>query len=192
MNEKQSIQALKSGSEQAFKTLMEVHQEKVLNTCLGFVPNRQDAEDLTQEVFVEVYRSIQNFREESKLSTWVYRIAVSKSLEFIRYRKRKKRVAFFQSLIGLDEKEERLQTKHFDHPGVQLEQKERTKLLYTYIDKLSDNQRAVFTLHKIEGLSYKEISEIMKVSLSSVESLMFRARKNLQKWLKEYYAKELI
>ena len=78
----------------------------------------------------------------------------------------------------------------FNHPGVQLEQKEQQEMLYNAIDKLSEAQKVVFTLHKIDELSYKEISEITKKSVSSVESLLFRARKNLKQILTEYYKKE--
>jgi RNA polymerase sigma-70 factor (ECF subfamily) len=76
---------------------------------------------------------------------------------------------------------------HFHHPGVELEQKEAASELFAAISKLSENQKIAFTLHKVENLSYKEISEIMNISLSSVESLIFRARQNLQKLLENYY-----
>ncbi|MEL6863010.1 MAG: sigma-70 family RNA polymerase sigma factor [Bacteroidota bacterium] len=185
------ITQLKAGSQSAFKVLIDQYQKRVLNTCLGFLPNRHDAEDLTQEVFIEVYRSAANFRGDSSLSTWIYRIAVTKSLEQIRKRKRKKRMAFFQSLIGLDSPQVQASATDMDHPGIKLEQKERAQTLYKAIDNLSQNQRIAFTLHKIEGMSYKEISEIMDVSLSSIESLIFRARKNLQKNLYTFYQKQM-
>ena len=191
-DEKQLIEALKTGSEKAFRTLVDDFQEKVLNTCLGFLPNQQDAEDLTQEVFVEVFRSVGKFREEAKLSTWIYRIAVTKSLEKIRSRKRQKRVAFFQSLIGLEDNKAKAVEDKFNHPGVQLENKERAKVLFEKIGQLPENQRIAFTLHKVEGLSHKEVCEIMELSISSIESLLFRAKKNLKKHLHDYYKNQLI
>ncbi len=190
-NEKQLIPALKEGSEQAFRTLVDAFQEKVLNTCLGFVPNRHDAEDVTQEVFIEVHRSIGKFREEAQLSTWIYRIAVSKSLEYIRHRKRKKRMAFFQSLIGLDDQRTHAVQDTNNHPGLQMENKERGKVLFAAIDQLAENQRIAFVLNKVEGLSYQEVSDIMDMSLSSIESLLHRAKKNLQKKLHHFYKKEM-
>ena len=90
MDEKTLIPKLLDGDHQAFRMLVDAFQEKVLNTCYGFVNNKQEAEDLTQEVFIEVFRSIGKFRGDAKLSTWIYRIAVSKSLEEIRKRKRQK------------------------------------------------------------------------------------------------------
>lgn len=190
--ERQLIESLRSGSEKAFSTLVDDFQEKVLNTCLGFIPNQQDAEDLTQEVFVEVFRSVGKFRGEAKLSTWVYRIAVTKSLEKIRSRKRQKRVSFFQSLIGLEDKKAKAVEDNFNHPGIQLENKERAKILFNKINQLPDNQRIAFTLHKVEGMSHKEICEIMELSISSIESLLFRAKKNLKKHLYNYYKNQMI
>ncbi|MEM6966023.1 MAG: RNA polymerase sigma factor [Bacteroidota bacterium] len=191
MNETQIIPQLKKGNENAFRALVDTFQEKVLNTCLGFVPNRHDAEDIVQEVFIEVFRSIGQFRGESKLSTWIYRITTTKCLEHIRARKRQKRLSFFQSLIGMHENADRIKAYDFDHPGVLLENKERSKVLFQHIDQLPENQRVAFTLHKIEGLSYQEITAIMQTSLSSVESLMFRAKRNLKKSLASFYKKNM-
>ena len=190
--EKKLVQDLQAGSEQAFSALVDLYQNKALSTCLGFIPNRQDAEDVVQEVFVEVFRSVGNFKGESKLSSWIYRIVVNKSLEALRYKKRKKRKAFFQSLIGLNEQNGSLDGQDFDHPGVLMENKERSKVLFSKIDELPESQRVVFTLCKLDDLSYREAAEIMKTSVSSVESLMFRAKKNLQKNLEDYYKNEKI
>jgi len=192
LNEEQIIQELKDGKESAFQHLVDTFQKKVLNTCLSFVPNQQDAEDLVQEVFVTIFRNIHQFRGESKLSTWIYQVTVRECLQELRYRKREKRKAFFQSLVGLDEQADRLSNKQFDHPGVLLENKERAQVLFQQINTLSENQRIAFTLHRLEGLSYKEIGAIMELSVSSVESLMFRAKKNLQKKLEVYYRKNII
>ena len=192
MNEQHLVRDLKAKTERAFSDLVDSYQERVLNTCLGFVPNLQDAEDITQEVFLEIFRSIANFREEAQLSTWIYRIAVTKSLEFINYRKRKKRSAFFQSLIGLEDRQAIAVSDQFNHPGIQLEDKERAKVLYDQIARLPENQRTAFTLHKVEGISHKEIAEVMNTSVSSIESLLHRAKKNLQKYLATYYKKQMI
>jgi len=192
LNDNQIIPQLKEGNEMAFKELVDTFQEKVLNTCLGFVPNKHDAEDIVQDVFIEVFRSIGKFRGDSKLSTWIYRISTTKCLEHIRAKKRQKRKSFFQSLIGMHENADRIKVYDFNHPGVLLENQERAKVLYEAIEKLPENQRVAFTLHKLEGLSYQEITEIMETSLSSVESLMFRAKKNLKKSLGDFYKKNML
>lgn len=187
MSENQLISALKEGSESAFRKLVEENQDRVYNTCLGLLQNEFDAEETAQDVFIEVHRSIKKFRGESKLSTWLYRIATTKSLELIRKNKRQKRFAFLQSLAGNDKEGDSLKQAHFVHPGIQMEQKENAAALFHAIAKLPETQKVAFTLHKIEGLAYQQISEVMDTSISSVESLMFRARKNLQQTLKVYY-----
>lgn len=188
--DKVSIQELKNGSQFGFKQLVESHKNKVINTCFGFVHNRADAEDIAQDVFVEVYQSVNNFNEDSSISTWIYRIAVNKSLDFIRKSKRKKRWAEL-TRINLDSKNE---TDHWfaddNNPQLTLENLERIKILNSAIDMLPKNQRAAFTLHKYEDLSYKEVAEILNTSVSSVESLMHRAKINLQQKLEKYYLSE--
>ena len=165
---------------------MELNQSRVYNTCLGLIKNEEEADDLSQEVFIEVFRSINTFRGEAKLTTWIYRIAVTKSLEFIRSGKRKKRFAILKSL-GISDDEKSLEIPDFTHPGIQMENKERARILFDAMDRLPDNQKVAFTLSKIEGLNYEEIAGVMGKSVSSVESLLHRARLNLQKHLFKYY-----
>jgi len=179
------IEELKQGKQSAFKELVDNYQQKVYNTCLGFVKNPEEADDLTQEVYIEIFRSILHFRMDSKLSTWIYRIAVTKSLESLRAKKRKKRFAILRSLFYQDDSA--LEIPDFEHPGVIAENKERSKIIFQAMDKLPESQRTAYTLHKVEGLSYEEVSNIMKKSVSSVESIMHRAKANLQKYLYDYY-----
>jgi RNA polymerase sigma-70 factor (ECF subfamily) len=132
-----------------------------------------------------VFHSVNEFKGESKISTWLYRIAVTKSLDLLRARKRKKRFAFLQRLGG--ENDTLPEPASFVHPGVQLENKERAAILFKALDKLPESQKTAFVLHKTEGLSYQEVAEVLNLSISSVESLMFRAKSNLQKYLADYY-----
>ena len=186
MDEKVLIKPLQEGSEDAFKQLVELYQDKVYNTVLGFLHSPEDAEDIAQEVFIEIFNAIEKFRGEAKLSTWIYRIAVNKSLEFIRKQKRQKRFAFFTNIFEISADKE-LKVTDFKHPGVKLESQENSKILFAAIARLPENQKIAFTLHKVEGLSYAEVCQVMQLSLSSVESLMFRAKKNLQKALSGFY-----
>lgn len=181
------VQQLQQGDESAFRRLVDTYQDQVYNLCFGFSHRADDAEDLAQEVFVEIYRSIHQYRGDAQLSTWIYRIATTKSLEWIRRNQRKKRRAFFQAKRGDDAELDNIKTIEA-HPGVQLENQERSRILFWAIDQLSTKQRTAFTLHKVEGLSYQEVSKVMDMSLSSIESLMFRAKKNLQKKLSAYYS----
>jgi RNA polymerase sigma factor (sigma-70 family) len=186
LNELELIQQLRAGDEQAFKSLVTNYQDLVYNTALGVVQNSEDAEDVAQEVFIQVYRSIDQFKGDARLSTWIYRITTTKALDHLRSRKRKKRFAFITSLFGPND-ELVHEPVDFQHPGVALDRKEQAALLFQMIAQLPENQKVAFTLHKTEELSYQEIADVMQISVSAVESLLFRARQNLRKLLEKYY-----
>ena len=186
MNQPELIAQLQQGDEQAFKKLVDEWQDTVYNTVLGIVQNADDADDITQEVFIQVYQSVSSFKGDSKFSTWLYRITVSKALDHEKKKKRKKRFGFVQSLFGGQE-EEQFHPVEFDHPGVELEKKERAGELFNALKQIPDKQRIAFTLHKLEGQSYQEVAEIMNTTLYAVESLIGRAKANLKKELEKYY-----
>ncbi|CAN5488767.1 RNA polymerase sigma factor [soil metagenome] len=184
------VKKLKQGDQSVFTAVVNEYQDMVYNTAIGIVQNAEDADDITQEVFVQVHLSVQSFKGESKFSTWLYRITISKALDHEKKKKRKKRFAFIQGLIG-NQQEEDLHPVEFNHQGIQLEKKESAKDLFKALKKIPDNQRIAFTLHKLEGQSYQEISEIMALSLNAVESLMGRAKTNLKKALDAWYQQKL-
>lgn len=186
MNDTELLNQIRAGQESAFKILVETHQKRVFNTVLAIVQNFEEAEDVAQEVFIEVYQSVHKFRGDSKLSTWLYRIATTKALEEIRKKKAQKRFAFFTNLFS-NNNEMLHEPVEFEHPGIILENKEKSKELFKAISHLSENQKIAYTLCNIEGLSYQEIMEVMQLSLSSVESLLFRAKTNLRKLLANFY-----
>jgi RNA polymerase sigma-70 factor (ECF subfamily) len=177
---------INENNQSAFTELVNRHQSLVIRTCLGFVSTHADAEDLAQEVFIEVYQSLSGFRNEAKLSTWLYRIAVNKSLNFIRKNKRDKVLHSIESFFsGSSKKNEILEIEDSTTltPENKMQAKEEKLMLKEAINSLPENQRIAFILSKYQDLSYKEIAEVMNVSLSSVESLLFRAKANLQKKL---------
>lgn len=191
LTEEALIEQLKLKNTAVFSNLIDTYQQKVFGTCLSFVPNKEDAEDLVQEVFLEVFNSISKFKGKSALSTWIYRITTNKCLEFIRKQKTKKRTGFLKPLFSQDFSIDKTNYfTEFNHPGFLLETKELNKNLFKAINKLPESQTLIFTLHKIDGKSYQEIAEITDRSVSSVESVMFRAKKNLQKLLYNYYKNE--
>ena len=192
MSEENLVNNIKNKDLNSFKVLVDEYQKKVLNTCNRFVNNREDAEDLTQEVFIEVYRSISGFRGDSKLSTWIYRIAVTKSLDFLRKRKRKKRFGIMKSISSEEKLREELKATDISNPGTQAENQDRIKILNEALEKLPENQRVAFTLSKYDELSYQEIAEILETTIPAVESLIHRAKNNLKKRLYNYYEKKLI
>jgi RNA polymerase sigma factor (sigma-70 family) len=149
------------------------------------------AEDIAQEVFITIFRSILLFNEKSALSTWIYRITVNKSLDHLRSRSRKKQGIIGQLFYGNSGDSIR-DTPEFVHPGIQLERKEKSVQLFSAIETLSDNQKTVFILAHVEDLPQKEIAEIMGISLKAVESLLQRAKGNLRKKLSHIYEGKLV
>ena len=174
--------------EDDFSTIVAEHQDMVLNTCYRFVLNREDAEDIAQEVFLEAYRSLDSFRQESKLSTWLYRIAVTKSLDHLRKKKRKKRFSSLKRVMGFNDPAEELALpSSIETPAEVLSGSERTEILQSALDSLPDNQKTAFLLSKYDGYSNQEIADVMQTTVSAVESLVHRAKKNLQKKLEKHY-----
>lgn len=184
MTEFELIQGLRNGDEPAFKFLVDNYQDRVFNTAIGIVQNAEDSEDVAQEVFIQVFRSIHSFKAESRLSTWIYRITTTRALDLLRSRKSKKRFGFMQRLFN-DGNEPLHELPDFNHPGVAMDRKENAARLFKAINQLSENQKIAFTLHKLEDLSYQEISDIMETSVAAVESLMHRAKQNLRKMLEK-------
>ncbi len=184
MNDQDFILLLRQGDQQAFKRLVETWQHMVYNTVLSIVQDEQEAEDVSQEVFIQIYQSVHAFRGEARLSTWIYRIALTKALDSERKKKSKKRIANLKSWIGIGEKEEAV--VHFQHPGVLLDRKEQAAMLFKAMQKIPETQRIAFTLIRAEGLNYEETAAIMNLTIKAVEALMHRAKDNLRKQLKHY------
>jgi len=187
LEEKELILRLKKNDEIAFGFLVDLFSKKVYNTCVGMLQNLEDAQDVTQEIFITIHLNVKDFKEESSLSTWIYRISVNKCLEFIRKKNRKKRSGIFRSIFSFDGEQAIENHSDFIHPGIQLENKERSIILFKAIGLLPEQQQTAYVLHKVEQVSYNEIAVIMEVSLSAVESLLFRAKQNLKKHLATYY-----
>jgi RNA polymerase sigma-70 factor (ECF subfamily) len=184
LNQPELIDRIKNGDRTVFKDIVEQWQKMVYNTALSIVQLDVDAEDITQDVFIEVYEKIDGFKGASLLSTWIYRITVNKALDFEKKKKRQKNGGLLKQIFAVKEIDEPV---NFNHPGVLLDNKEKAAILFKALKKLPENQRVAFTLHKVEGLPYQEIAEIMETSLYSVESLMARAKIGLKKMLEQFY-----
>ncbi len=182
------ISELRSGNQQAFKKLVETYRQKVFNTAISLVQDHALAEDISQEVFVTIYRSVSSFNERSSLATWIYRITVNKCLDHLRAKKRQK-FGLFSQFFNTDA----IYNKPgFEHPGIKLENRENARFLFEAINLLPYNQKTVFILAHIEELSQKEIAEIMNLSIKAVESLLQRAKANLRKKLSSIYDRRKI
>lgn len=181
------IQAAQNGDRAAFTQLVTQYQHLIFNTVLGMVQQTEETEDITQEVFIQAYLHINGFRGDAKFSTWLYRIAVTKALEFERKKKAKKRFNGLKKIMGLETIEESV--PDFHHPGVVFHQKEEASILFKALQQLPENQKTAFVLIKTEGLSYEEVSQVLNTSIKAVEALMHRAKENLRKLLQEHYSK---
>lgn len=188
MVDEQFLIKLRSGEQTAFQKLVDQHKDKVLNTCYRFLLNREDAEDVSQEVFIEVYESIAHFRGDAQLSTWIYRIAVSKCLDELKKRRRKKRVTSFGRILHIEDIVVRFMSDR--RPDVAIEEKEGLKQISEVLDKLPDNQRIAFTLSKIEGYNNREIADIMKTTVVSVETWVHRAKRKTAQELQRILQKQ--
>jgi RNA polymerase sigma factor (sigma-70 family) len=167
----------------SFEDIYQKNSRLVFNLALQYVQNYEDAQEITQDVFVAVHHSLASFNGKSSLTTWIYRITINKSLDFIKSRKRQKRFGFLSSLFFESSNEIKHDVPFFDHPGVQLEQKEALAKIFRHINELPNNQTTALILSKIEGKSQAEIAEIMNLSTKAVESLIQRAKSNLLKKL---------
>lgn len=185
MQEAELIQHLQNGNEAAFQKLVVLYGDRLYNTALGFLQNETEAEDAVQEVFVKAYQNIKNFKGDASLNTWLYRIAVTHSLDVLRKKKRQKSGGLLQGLFG--RKEETFDAADFHHPGIAAEKKETAAVLFKAIRQLPENQQTAFVLQKMEALSQTEIAAVMKTSVGAVESLLQRAKATLRKLLEEYY-----
>ncbi|MDP4207320.1 MAG: RNA polymerase sigma factor [Bacteroidota bacterium] len=182
------IQRLINSDGSAFRELVELYQSLVFRTCYNLIRHSEDAEDIAQDVFIEVFESVHQFRNESKLSTWLYRIAINKSLNHIRKNKWKTMVRSLEQFFGGDKTNNLdVEDKNSHNSPETIDYRERSQVLQNAVNSLPENQRIAFTLNKFDELSYQEIAEVMELSLSSVESLIHRAKLNLQKKLINYY-----
>lgn len=185
----QLLRQTAEGNQTSFQKLYDFFSSKVYNTALLHLQNKEEAEEVTQDVFVEVYRAAKDFKGDAQVSTWIFRIAVNKCVDRLRYHKRKKRFAFVLSFFS-GEGAVRFDTPSFDHPGLSLENKEKGRLLMQAIGQLPEAQKNVIIMALIEDRPRQEIADIMNQSLKATESTLQRAKANLRHILEEYYRAE--
>ncbi|MGV8095891.1 MAG: RNA polymerase sigma factor [Mangrovibacterium sp.] len=183
MDDKELIKAILMHNEEAFSTLIEKYKKLVYHTVFRIVHDRDDADDLFQEVFLEVYRSVHHLRSENDLSGWIFKIAYNKALCFLRKRNPAK-VNADTLLSNLESNGHYLDRQT---PVRMLEAKEASMILFAAIDRLPDMQRKVLMMHKFEERSHQEIGEMLNLTRASVESLIYRAKYNLKKSLHSYF-----
>ena len=188
MDEKVLLERIANKDEKAFQLLVEKYHQLVVNVCNNILNNYDDAMDVSQDVFIKIYESIDKFRGESKITTWLYRISVNKSLNYLRSKKKQKWFSSLDLIFGEDNKSIDPEDKEL-LPDENIEIKENKQALYYALRKLPEKQNIAITLNNFEDLSYKEISEIMNLSVSEVGVLINRGKKKLQKLIIDYYKK---
>ncbi len=175
------IRRIIEGNKNEYRILVERYQQMVFRTCMGFVHNSADAEDITQDVFIKAYLSLKTFRMESSFSTWLYRIAVNASLNREREKKKNFIVRYLSDLMstGSDTIPVSEIYESQDPESILIGEEHRARVKKA-LDSLPDNQRTAIILSKYEDLSQKEIADIMGKSEGAVEALLQRAKANLR------------
>jgi RNA polymerase sigma-70 factor (ECF subfamily) len=169
------VQQAKQGHTEAFSILVERYRQKVFQTGMGFLHNADDAEDLTQDIFVKAWHALKSFDGRSAFKTWLYRIAVNKAIN----QTRKNKLRSFTA-INDEVTESQYSDENAENKLIRQEQKVHIK---GAINKLKTNQKKAFILFYYQELSIKDVGEVLDLSQKATESLVFRARKNLQKLL---------
>jgi RNA polymerase sigma-70 factor (ECF subfamily) len=181
MDEKELIRLSQEGNGEAFEALVERYKAKVFNLAHSWTQDRAAADDLAQEVFIKAYFSLPKFKSKSEFGTWLYRIAVNHIKDY--FRKTKIR----HKDISLEEVGEKALTVENGSRGEEEQARERKKaLVQAALQRLPEKYRIILTLRDIQGLSYEEISGILRLSPGTVDSRLFRARKKLRDKLTAY------
>ncbi|HCZ02491.1 MAG: RNA polymerase subunit sigma-24 [Pedosphaera sp.] len=181
------VKASQDGMLAAFDELIQRYQQRVYATVYHMTSSHEDADDLTQESFIKAYKALKRFKGESSFYTWIYRIAVNRTINFLKQRKRK---SYHMSLNDMDMQVE----KHADllmfisdnTPRRDLRLNELQEKMNEAMQKLSQTHRLTVALHDVQGMSHEEIGKIMDCNTGTVRSRLFYARQQLQALLSEY------
>ena len=183
IDEKELIRQAKSGNLKAYEEIIGLYEKKVFSTIYYMVKNDNEVEDIAQEVFIKIYKNLGNFKEESSLYTWIYRITVNVCID--EFKKRKK-VVYLDEKIDTKDGEVELQLSDDSKSPTDIAEDNNLKdKLEKCIKKLPESQRMMIILRDIKGFTYMEIAEIMKMNLGTVKSKINRARASLKELLEE-------
>lgn len=185
MDEDRLVSLLRQGQDDAFRILIKRYQARLLNLAYGITLDREESQEIVQEVFLKVFQKIKEFRGQSSLSTWLHRITINQCLN---WRRKWKRRAKWQHRSLEAEDADHLEELGSEDSGPEeiYRDAEFQRIFTEKLRSLPDDARAVFTLKELEGLSYDEIAEVMKIKRGTVSSRLFYARKKLKESLSEY------
>ncbi len=178
------ITLIKAGDKEAYRQLVERYQQKVFQTCMGFVHDEEDAADLSQDIFIRAYEKLSSYKGEAQFSTWLYRITANMAINFVRKRK-------FRSLFQrMDDATTGVQIRSGECADAHVLRTEQKKLLKQAIARLAPSQQKAFVLSHYQDLSNQELADVTGLSLKAAESLLFRARTRMQATLKQMIKSE--
>ncbi len=178
MEEFKLIKLANNGDVSAFENLILPHEKKVYNIALGICKNEQDAYDISQEVFLKVYKNLSSFSYNSTFSTWLYRIVKNTAIDYLRKENR----------IRQNQSSEELSPELVDSEKTALEkivEEEDASFLRHYLDKLDETDRSILIFREVEGQTYEELSKVFDVKIGTVKSRIFRAKKKLRELIEK-------
>ena len=191
MTDNDIISQIVQGDRNLYRKLVEKYRPMVFRTCMGFLHNKDDSDDLTQEIFIQAYQTLQGFKGDATFSTWIYRIAVNASLNKTRKSSKSLIVQRFEMVFGNSRKQEySFPIPEAENPENILILDEHRKLVQKVLESLPENQRTAIVLSKYDELSQKQIAEIMNISEGAVEALIQRAKANLREKLLVFQKKK--
>lgn len=193
-NESEIIERIKNGDQNAFCELVEKYKEKALNIAFSFCRNYEDAKDISQEAFIKAFKTIRNFRSESRFYTWFYRILINLCKDYLRRRMKNKAISANIRINNEAQEEESIFeviASGLPGPKEQLLNKELGEELTKALNSLPEQQKRVFTLKNIHGLKINEIAEIIKCAEGTIKAHLFKATLNLQERLAAYACQEV-
>ena len=173
-----------------YRVLVERHQPIVFRTCMGFLHNKEDADDLTQDIFIQTYQTLTSYKGDASFSTWIYRIAVNACLNKVRKSSKNSFLQRFENVFGGEKSKEYSFPSADENPEALLINIEQKELVEKALNSLPEKQRIAIVLSKYDDLSQKEIAEIMETTEGAVEALIQRAKANLREKLSSFYKKK--
>ncbi len=184
--EQRLVQGARTGDLEAYDSLVRRYQERIYATIYHMTANHEDATDLAQETFIKAYQALKSFKGESSFFTWVYRIAVNKTINFLKQRKNKTYMSLNDLDFNAEHDADLVALISEKTPRREVNLIELQEKLNAAMQKLSEIHRLVVTLHDVQGLSHEEIGKIMNCNTGTVRSRLFYARQQLQAYLSDY------
>ncbi len=193
-NDLQIVERAQAGDRDAFRELVEKYQRRVYSICYGMLKNPDDSMDVSQEVFVKVFRYLEKFNGESTFYTWLYRITVNMCIDFIRKNSRMRVVDYDDGIARIESSEgddNILPSTLGLNPDKVYGRKELREKMLEALETLTENHRTILVLREVDGLSYDEMAEVLNISKGTVMSRLYHARRYYQDALREYLGDDL-